>query len=64
MRGWCFAKSTLPLTLSFKEEGFEIVPDEKGVLWFFERYGCPRFTAPDEKGNIILDICYFLNNIC
>ena len=23
--------------------------------WCFERYNCPRFTAPDEKGNVILD---------
>ena len=28
--------------------------------WCFERYGCPRFTTPDEKGNVILDICFFL----
>ena len=28
--------------------------------WCFERYGCPRFTAPDEHGNIILDICFYL----
>ena len=26
----------------------------------FERYACPRFTTPDEKGNIILDICFYL----
>ena len=23
--------------------------------WCFERYACPGFTAPDEKGNVILD---------
>lgn len=23
--------------------------------WCFERYNCPRFTAPDEMGNVILD---------
>ena len=36
-------------------EGFEFVAD-----WCFERYACPRFTTPDEKGNIILDICFFM----
>ena len=36
-------------------EGFEI-----GNGWCFERYACPRFTTPDEKGNIILDICFFV----
>lgn len=28
--------------------------------WFFERYTCPRFTKPDKKGNVILDICAYL----
>lgn len=28
--------------------------------WFFERYICPRFTSPDEHGNVILDICAYL----
>ncbi len=23
--------------------------------WCFERYNCPRFTAPDEQGNVLLD---------
>lgn len=23
--------------------------------WCFERYSCPRFTTPDETGNVILD---------
>ncbi len=23
--------------------------------WCFERYQCPRFTTPDEQGNVILD---------
>ncbi len=38
------------------EKGFRFY--EQG--WFFERYHCPRFTAPDEKGNVILDICAYL----
>ena len=37
------------------DEGFKLIGD-----WCFERYGCPRFTTPDEKGNIILDICFFV----
>lgn len=36
--------------------------DEQGFIrkdndWCFERYNCPRFTTPDEKGNVILDYC-------
>lgn len=28
--------------------------------WFIERYNCPRFTTPDEQGNVILDYCAYL----
>lgn len=28
--------------------------------WYFERYNCPRFTTPDEKGNVILDYSVYL----
>ncbi|MBR5798875.1 MAG: GyrI-like domain-containing protein [Lachnospiraceae bacterium] len=31
--------------------GFQRKEDD----WCFERYNCPRFTTPDEKGNVILD---------
>ena len=23
--------------------------------WWLERYNCPRFTAPDEQGRVVLD---------
>lgn len=29
--------------------------DDEGRICFFERYNCPRFTVPDEEGNVILD---------
>ena len=38
-----------------KAEGFEVVEDA-----CFECYVCPRFTTPDEKGNIILDVCFWV----
>ena len=41
-------------------EGYKPVADEQDALWSFERYTCPRFTDPDEDGNIILDYGYFL----
>ena len=44
-----------------KREGMHHVHDKDDVCWAFERYACPRFTTPDEKGNIILDICLFMN---
>lgn len=42
------------------QDGFEIVNDPSGACWFFERYGCPRFTTPDSQGNVILDICFYV----
>ncbi len=42
------------------EAGFEVMKDNNDALWPFERYACPRFTTPDEKGNIILDICFYI----
>lgn len=29
----------------------------KEDYWCIERYNCPRFTEPDDKGNVILDYC-------
>lgn len=46
-----------------EKEGYKIIPDEQGAYWFFERYVCPRFTTPDEQGNIILDICHYIDKI-
>lgn len=42
------------------DKGFNIITDEEGALWFFERYVCPRFTSADEQGKVILDICHFV----
>lgn len=41
-------------------EGFTFEPNEKGEFWYFERYNCPRFTSPNENGEVILDICLFV----
>lgn len=41
------------------EIGFEWTANKDGVRWCFERYACPRFTEPDEKGNRILDMCFY-----
>ena len=38
-----------------ENEGFDVDTE-----WCFERYCCPRFTTPDEKGNIIIDICFYV----
>ena len=38
-----------------EKEGFDVNTD-----WCFERYVCPRFTTPDERSNIILDVCFFV----
>lgn len=43
-----------------REHGMEWTCDSDGAKWCFERYVCPRFTQPDEQGNIILDLCYYV----
>lgn len=40
--------------------GMTIIPDKDGAVWSFERCQCPRFTMPDDNGNVILDYCYFV----
>ncbi len=38
------------------EKGWEI----RDNPWFFERYVTPRFTTPDDQGNVILDYCMYI----
>lgn len=40
--------------------GMEPRADAEGAVWSFENCLCPRYTTPDEAGNIILDYCYFV----
>ncbi len=40
--------------------GAKLWKDADGAEWSFENGLCPRFTTPDEKGNVILDYCYFV----
>ncbi len=40
--------------------GLEVYRDGDGCVWSFENCTCPRYTTPDDKGNIILDYCYFV----
>jgi predicted transcriptional regulator YdeE len=42
------------------EAGMERIKEDDGSFWQFERYGCPRYTNPDENGNIIVDYCCFV----
>ena len=41
------------------QKGMRLKPiDEQDNSWYcMERYACPRFTTPDEKGQLTLDIC-------
>lgn len=44
-----------------KDEGFAWKADKNGAMWCFERYCHPRFTAPDSEGNVILDLCFYVD---
>lgn len=48
------------VAILLEEEGHPIVNDAEGACWFFERYACPRYTTPDVRGNVILDIGFFV----
>ena len=41
---------------SWEEKGWKVSADG----WYLERYNCPRYTTPDEKGNVILDYCAYM----
>ncbi|MDD2647493.1 MAG: hypothetical protein PHI27_07405 [Eubacteriales bacterium] len=41
------------------DAGIKTAEAEDGGMYFFERCQCPRFTTPDENGNITLDIGFF-----
>lgn len=41
------------------EAGIAIWQDDEGSQWSFENCLCPRYTTPDQDGNVILDYCYF-----
>lgn len=42
---------------AWAEKGWAVEND----AWYLERYNCPRFTTPDEKGNVVLDHCAYLS---
>jgi len=42
------------------DAGMKLWKDEKGGVWSFENCLCPRYTAQDERGNVILDYCFFV----
>ena len=44
-----------------KKEGLNHVHDKNDVCYTFERYESKKSIIPDEKGNIILEICFFAN---
>ena len=43
-----------------RNAGMEIAADDDGAVMSFENCLCPRITTPYEKGNVILDYCYFV----
>jgi len=66
--GVCWAYGAMPtvhsmMNVAYKrleDDGYTIAPDKNGAVWCIERCGCPRYTDPDEKGNVILDFCFIV----
>jgi hypothetical protein len=42
-----------------EEQGYKYIDDKENTIWCFERY-TPRIDTPDEKGKVILDICFYV----
>ena len=62
---WIYGKesevhNTSACAQKLAEHGMTIWKDENGAQWSFENCLCPRYTTPDEHGNIILDYCTFV----
>lgn len=49
-----------PCLPKLEAQGMRLWRDERGGAWSFENCLCPRFTTPDEKGNVILDYCWYV----
>jgi len=45
---------------ALRAAGMEPTVCGDGTVMSFENCLCPRYTTPDEKGNVILDYCYFV----
>ncbi|MCL2507860.1 MAG: hypothetical protein FWF05_01650 [Oscillospiraceae bacterium] len=64
--GWLYGKESYIYckehlaAKSCEKQGMKIIADDQGACWFFERYACPRFAAPDKRGKVILDICHYV----
>lgn len=62
---WIYGKegevhNTSSCRKALEDQNMEIIPYRDGAVLSFENCICPRYTTPDEKGNVILDYCYFV----
>ncbi len=61
---WIYCKEDTVHTTSgcaaeLQKQGIKLWKDNDGGVWLFENGLCSRYTTPDEKGNIIMDYCYY-----
>lgn len=61
---WIYGKEdevhdTSGCAVELQKLGINLWKDCDGGVWSFENCLCPRYTTPDEKGNIIMDYCYY-----
>ena len=47
-------------SMALSMEGIEMTSDKTKLIYSFENCLCPRYTTPDEKGNVTLDYCHYL----
>lgn len=62
---WIYGKekevhNTSGCKAAVQNQGMRLWQDAAGGVWSFENCLCPRYTTPDEQGNVIMDYCYFV----
>lgn len=62
---WIYGKesevhNTSGCAAELEKLGLKMWYDSEGGVWSFENCLCPRFTTPDELGNVIMDYCYYV----
>ena len=62
---WIYGKendvhNTSKCMAAVPEKGVTLWKDTDNGVWSFENCPCPRFTTPDEHGNVMMDYCYYV----
>lgn len=62
---WIYGKekevhNTKQCKTAISNVNMELWKDKNDGVWSFENCVCPRYTTPDDQGNIIMDYCFYV----